>query len=273
MKVLRSSSLRWSSPTQFNDPFDVRRDFELPFSNTEFCDAVIRRFEAYLRGDGEPGTPNSRVLLEALRVAASTTPVSKLLDVLRVGLTMTFAPLETARQQFQAIWTDRVPGMRILCFSTDAASPTMWAHYAGGYTGAVLGFESSDERDSPWLLAKEVNYRTEAPSLPPVEVWVKAFLGEDSLDWETYLAEYYYVKSADWSYEREYRVASDMRRGEEGLTSDYMFFEEDLCEVILGPSFPEDDAREVRAILSAKYPNATIRTAVLDHKERRITFA
>ena len=256
---------------EFNDPFDTRRDFELPFTNAEFCDAVVARFESYLAGDGEPGTPHSRLLLEGLRFAAKTTPVPKLLNVLRSTLSMTFQPLETARHQFRELWNERIPGMRILCFSSDPESPTMWAHYAGGFTGAVLGFESSDDRDSSWLLAKPVIYRVEPPSLPPVDAWVKTFLGEEEMEWETYLSDYYFVKSPDWSYEKEYRVPSDMRKGEQGLTSDYRFFEEDLREVILGPSFPESDAIEAGAIVSARYPNAQLRRAWLDHTDRRVT--
>src|SRR5450759_3528037 len=187
MTILRSGSLRWSSPLEFNDPFDTRRDFELPFTNAEFCEVVVARFESYLACEGTPGTPQSRLLLEGLKLATKTTPVAKLLNVLRSTLSMTFQPLDTARHQFREIWNERIPGMRILCFSSDPESPTMWAHYAGGFHGAVLGFESSDDRDSPWLLAKPVIYRNEPPSLPPVDAWVKAFLGEEGMDWEVYL--------------------------------------------------------------------------------------
>jgi hypothetical protein len=270
MIILGTGALRWSSPTEFNDPFDIRRDFELPFTNDEFSDAIIARFEGYLRGEGVPGTPTSKLLLALLRHASKATPVSELLKELRATLAVTFKPLETARQQFRDIWTERVPGMRILCFSTDPESPTMWAHYAGNLSGAVLGFESSDERDSPWLLAKPVVYADKAPSLPSVDVWVKAFLGEERLDWEAYLTEYYYVKSTDWSYEKEYRVASDLRKGESGSISDYRFFEEDLREVILGPAFPENDVCTVCGLVEAKYPKAIVKRAVVDFKSRRV---
>ena len=271
MTILRSGSLRWSSPLRFNDPFDTRRNFELPFTNAKFCEAVVARFESYLAGEGTPRTPQSKLLLEALRLAEKTTPVPKLLNVLRNTLSMTSLPLETARHQFREVWSERIPGMRILCFSSDPESPTMWAHYAGGFTGAVLGFESSDDRDSPWLLARPVVYRNEPPSLPPVETWVKTFLGEAEIDSEVYLSEYYYVKSPDWSYEKEYRVPSDCRTGEQGPFSDYQFFPEDLREVILGPSFLESDATEVKAIVSANYPAAQVRRAHLDHINRRVT--
>ena len=116
MTILRSGSLRWSSPLEFNDPFDTRRDFELPFANADFCEAVVARFDSYLRGNGTPGTPKSRFLLEGLRLAARTTPVPQLLSVLRTTLSMTFLPLEIARHQFRQVWNERIPGMRILCF-------------------------------------------------------------------------------------------------------------------------------------------------------------
>jgi hypothetical protein len=271
--ILSTIQLRWSSPLLFNDPFDIRRDFELPFGNAEFLDAIIDRFASYLRGEGEPGTPYSRVLLEGLKLASRKTTVSALLADLKNTLVMTIAPMELARGQFRDNWSERVPGMRILCFSANATSPAMWAHYARDLSGAVLSFESSDERDSPWLLAQPVIYRPERPSLPPAREWARATLGETEIDWESYLSEYYFVKSADWSYEEEYRVASDNRQGEQGLHSDYYFFPEDLRQVILGPRIDAADANEIRELVSRNFPNALVDQASLDYATRRVVVA
>lgn len=268
--ILSSSQLRWSSPVLFNDPFDIRRDFELPFGNAAFFDAIIDRFASYLRGEGEPGTPQSRLLLNGLKLASQRTAVGPLLEDLRSTLSITLLPMELARGQFRSSWTERLPGMRIVCFSANPTSPSMWAHYAGDLTGAVLGFESSDERDSPWLLAQPVVYQPERPSLPPAREWARALLGETEIDWESYLSEYYFVKSPDWSYEQEYRVPSDLHRGEQGLFSDYKFHEEDLREVILGPRIAATDANEIRELVSRCFPSAVVQQAVLEHSTRRV---
>ena len=67
-----------------------------------------------------------------------------------------------------------------------------------------------------------------------VDTWVRALLGEEEIDWDEYLHDYYYVKHTDWKYEREYRCVSDKKSHEEGLYSDYVFHKEDLRGIILG---------------------------------------
>lgn len=269
--ILVGRTLRWSSPQLFNDPFDVRRDLELPFTNQDLLEAMLDRYRAYLRGKGEPGNEIARTLLAGFRLARKRAPVETLMADLRetMSLFMT-APLELARKQFRDIWTERVPGMRILCFSTDATSPSMWAHYAANLAGVVFGFESSDERDSPWLLAQPVRYLNRRPSLPGADEWARALLGENQIGWERYLSEYYFVKSTHWSYENEYRVPSDRRKLESGLFSDYAFFEEDLREVILGPRADRDLELDTRDAVSLWYPNARVRRAQLDDLSRLV---
>ena len=268
--VLLGRSLRWSSPQLFNDPFDVRRELELPFTNDELFDALIDRFGAYLWGEGEPTNPYAKQLLAGLRIAATRAPVEALLQDLRRTLNISIFPMDAARQQLRAAWDGLLPIMRILCLSTDPTSPPMWAHYASGYTGVVLGFESSDERDSTWLLAEPVVYSDKVPSLPGADDWAKALLGEQKIDWERWLAEYHFVKSTHWSYEKEYRIHSLRKPGEEGLFADYIFAREDLREIILGPRASEELEIIAKAAIDVAYTRARIRRAREDRKNHRI---
>ncbi|MBK8246517.1 MAG: hypothetical protein IPK85_03830 [Gemmatimonadetes bacterium] len=63
-------------------------------------------------------------------------------------------------------------------------------------------------------------YQEEAPKLPGADDWARAMLGEESIVWEDFLREYYFVKSTDWAPEKEYRVPADKKPTEEGLFSD-----------------------------------------------------
>jgi hypothetical protein len=56
----------------------------------------------------------------------------------------------------------------------------MWAHYTENHTGAVLQFESNDERDSSFLIATPVIYQADPPTLPSLDRWVRSFLSEDT---------------------------------------------------------------------------------------------
>jgi hypothetical protein len=52
--VLESNSLRWSSPTLFNDPFDLQFDLQLKFDSDRVLNRVLRRFVDVYTGRAQP---------------------------------------------------------------------------------------------------------------------------------------------------------------------------------------------------------------------------
>jgi len=267
--MLATQTLRWSSPLLFNDPFDVPREMDLGFDFEELRSAMANRFGDYLDKRAAPGSNPGKVLLSALE-SRSDIPRVVLLEDLRGTLAMAAMPTATSMEGMRRVWRERIPGIRILCFSEIPDSPAMWAHYSDDHSGAVLRFESSDERDSCWLLAQPVTYRIERPAMPTVDRWARAFLGEEEIDWNEYLRDYYFVKSPDWGYEKEYRCVSDKKADETGLYSDYVFHREDLVRIILGERMATDDERAIRE-LARGYPRAAIHRAIADHTNRRIS--
>lgn len=269
--ILASQSLRYSSPLLFNDPFDVPRHLDLGFTFVEFREEALKCFADYLGGNGLPGSPNARRVLDQMRKRIEDRPVDAMLNDLGAVLTFfTQRAFEKTAQDLQAVWDDRVPGMRICCFSETAASPAMWAHYGDHHRGAVLQFESSDERDSLSLMAQPVRYQNEKPSLPPAEKWARALLGEAPIDWDGYLHEYFFAKAAEWSYEREYRVSTHKKENESGLFSDYVFHPLDLRGLVVGSAVSAEDEAALRAILHRKYPHAALYHARINLNENVI---
>lgn len=269
--VLTSESLRWSAPPLFNDPFDVARSWRGP-TVQEIEDACVARFADYVNGEATPESPMAINLMEVARAHAIANPAVFEAEM-RFFLHLMRPNIERNLADFQSAWDERLPGMRILCFSADPSSAAMWAHYAKGHEGMVLQFESSDERDSSWLLAEPVIYQDKAPELPPASHWVRGFLSEIEIEWDDILREYQFVKHTDWSYEREYRIVSGKKVTESDLYFDYLFHPEDLRGVILGMNVAPNDESTVRQLVSAKYPNATIYRARVDQESRSISYA
>jgi len=65
--VLATATLRWSSPTRFNDPFDVPRTVNLGFGEAELRAALHRAFVELLRSDVTPSNPTLAELVTLLR--------------------------------------------------------------------------------------------------------------------------------------------------------------------------------------------------------------
>ena len=266
--VLKTQTLRWSSPLTFNDPFDVPREWT-GFTPAELFEAFAARFALYLRGEARPGTDAAGKWLAVMKPRLKENSEAVLLSELRVFLQL-FARdrTEKASEEFRAAWREKVPGMRILCFSEDPSSAAMWAHYAKGHTGIVLQFETSDERDSSWLLAQPVIYRVAKPSLPNAETWARALLGEITLDWDEFLREYYFVKHQDWSYEREHRVVSAKKPTETAadLFADYVFHPADLTSIVLGAKTEPKDEAIIRDLVKKHYSHARIYSVLVQRE-------
>lgn len=271
MAILGTQSLRWSSPLRFNfnDPFDIPREWD-GFTYAELEDAFVESFAVYLRGEASPNSPAARALLQARRAQHSPSDEATFFDQMRFFLHVMRPKIENHMEEMRVAWREKIPGMRILCFTEDPCSATMWAHYAQAHTGVVLEFETSDERDSAWLLAEPVRYQTAKPLLPSPTEWARAFMGEIDLNWDRFLAEYHFVKHSDWSYEREHRVVSARKPAETGLFGDYVFHREDLRAIILGANITSEDTAALRAAVAANYPSTSVYRAQIDLAKRSI---
>ena len=166
--VLGNCTLRWNSPKLFNDPFDVPRDMDLGFTFDDLRRAMVGRVDTYLEGEAVPGSEAGLTLLTAMKSRRDIRR-SVLLEDLGATLVMAAVPSLVSMEQLRTVWRARVPGLRILCFSEVADSPPMWAHYADDHRDVVLQFESNDERDSCWLLARsDCTTAMRRSSAPPV---------------------------------------------------------------------------------------------------------
>jgi Protein of unknown function (DUF2971) len=87
----------------------------------------------------------------------------------------------------------------LICFGASWASPVMWAHYADKHFGVTLGF------DVPDRLLTKIDYTDRKVSVPfgphlPLHGMSEALLNKIRM-----------TKATDWSYEREYRVESELK--------------------------------------------------------------
>ena len=72
--ILKSKTLRWSSPHEFNDPFDVPREFAFGISPSELKKAVVHRFINLIENppdNTEELEPKLRLIVDTLKKTAS----------------------------------------------------------------------------------------------------------------------------------------------------------------------------------------------------------
>lgn len=112
----------------------------------------------------------------------------------------------------------------IICFSRRWNNPVLWSHYAENHRGVVLGFDVDDR------LLLEVGYRQKRIELPRKDDGRAPALSDE------FLQQVLSTKFADWSYESEWRLFTELAMAR--LDSGFFFeeFSEQLAlrEILLG---------------------------------------
>jgi hypothetical protein len=271
LRIVINRTLRWSSPSLFNDPFDVPQEADLGFTPDQLQDAIVQRFRDYLDGRGAPGTPAAAMLLGLMKQHSRRQSIDAILADFRATMVLTAIPFAINFEALREAWREQLPKLRILCFSEIPDSVLMWSHYTNSHQGVVLQFEISDERDSSFLLAQPVIYRDSLPTLPGVDFWVRAVLGEIGIDWDEFLREYHYVKTPAWAYEKEYRIVSYAKPGDRALFTDELFNAEDLRGLILGARISPSDADALVSAVRRVGPHVRVDRARLDPTSRTVS--
>lgn len=271
--ILAARTLRWSSPLIFNDPFDMPRKLTFDCTNRELQEALAEALAQLIERAAAP-PPNANELLKVLLDLLQRNPNPELRAAiakdLRDNALKTIPEPAVGLRAFQDHWDEIMPTMRVLCVSETADSTPMWAHYADSHRGVVLEFEASDGLDSALLIARSVRYQDEPPKLPSKEEWVESLIGRKKIDVKEFFADYQFVKSNQWAYEKEWRVVSYARPGEAGQFGDYAFTAGELRRVILGAKCTVEDENAIRVLVIEKYPSATVVRARFNQEFRRI---
>jgi hypothetical protein len=257
--VLGNSSLRWSSPVLFNDPFDVPREMSFGLTPEDIVRAISRRISKLIESPPENTAdmePQLQLIVEAVRRGVPPEVKEEMLASLREDETA-FRPSGESLEALRFMWRNLLPDLRILCLTESPAHAAMWLHYAAQYTGAVLEFACDDHLDSAWLAARLVEYPDRKPAVYTADGWASLLCKSKEVAIREILQVATHTKSPDWSYEKEWRITSKKRPGDAGLFTDYKFHPEELIGVYIGPMASMSDRREIHS-LAQSYPRARV---------------
>lgn len=262
--ILANRTLRFTRPSEMNDPFDVYIDdlFELPvvdllkqhrldaiellmsdpqkFSETMQLDAAeVADMAALIKSS----PPEKRAELEAFIVSENIADLYP--DMAQLQETM-----EGQRDQIIA----QFQSAGIFCATRNHANLLMWAHYADQHRGVVLGFKPDLARDSFLRVLQPVIYTDERPSFYGSIDASAAGMSESDI--EALNRRLVYTKSTHWSYEAEERIYVP-REVADGESASYLsFYPEELVELYLGCRVSGDFKREI--IQAAKSVNDAV---------------
>ncbi len=214
-QIIVENKVWFSSPADFNDPFDCKVHTSFKGTIAEYKSYMLRMHKKYRPGLNrqQRQAENARIF-KAEKRHKDPDLVSKVIaDV----------------QKEYDKWG-------VYCLSARNDDLLMWSYYANGHRGVCLGFASQPV--GPLGPAFPVMY---APELPQVN-----FLKGSDL--EKFRANFL-TKALSWKHEREWRVI-DRSRGR-GVRQ---FPPESLVEVILGAQMTQEDRAVITSWIEAR-PN------------------
>jgi hypothetical protein len=256
--VLQNGTLRWSSPSLFNDPFDVQFDLHIEYDHDRVAERAMQIVLDGYAGRAPIVAGNLHgVLLSIMRErmpgAISEAELRKTLTPgIYEGMEKAKARLPQVHNEIRAV----IAGFKLLCFSEVFDNILMWAHYSQNHTGVVLELSCIEKLDSAWGAARPVKYMDRMPLLYDEERMVRLMSGEGKIGEDEILENSVFVKAADWAYEREWRIAGG--RDKTKNTEDIPFYAEEITAIFFGCRSSEANAAEIREIVDKKYPHASV---------------
>jgi hypothetical protein len=272
--ILENGTLRWSSPSIFNDPFDVQFDLHLEFDQTKIVDLIADELWQLYSRQKKLEPANS--LGQVFNLFLSHVPGLSREDIfgrqgLREAMIESINLTETRLPELHAHQRSLLKDAKLLCLSEINDSILMWSHYSENHRGAVLEFACDKRSDSVLNKAERVTYSATMPRLMNEEDMVRFFSGQWRMDANVIMRNGIFVKAVDWSYEKEWRVWLPGENSVQEFTH-IQFKREELVGIYFGCRMSEQDQTILLESVKKHFPNASAYQARKSAREFALQF-
>jgi len=229
---LKSESIYFNSPLNFNDPFD--------------CNMALKICAPYL----EEIPFIKEFLLEETQESDGAAKIESMSEgeIAAMGMVLAENYMKDRKS-----WPFASCG--ICCFSETNDNLLMWSHYASSGKGFCLEFDSSRE---PFDRIQPVKYVDAPPELNFKRVF--------TVDKLYLLDALFCTKSIHWSYEKEWRIFhQDASRAENYPTSS-------LTGVYFGPEVDDSYAEIICLILQGQHPHIKFYKGARSNESYKVDF-
>ena len=275
--ILETSTVRYSSPLLFNDPFDAQTGLHFDFDIQLFPGKVLSHIKSLVSLHQKPNFPASSPWGEAIqflwekRIEHGALP-DDLWNTLHPLMDQLRDQMVHLQSGFRTGWDNYLPRIRVFSVAEEKDNLLMWSHYAKSHTGVVIEFLVLPQGDNPLCVARPAIYSQSPPSLFTEQQWMDDILGICPLDLNELYFRYAYVKGNTWAYEKEWRVWDLIPEQQEVLYSDYPLHEKEIGAIYLGCAIPPDERTRLVTLMSHKQPHAMIFQSRKASEEYRLDF-
>ncbi|EHH1242298.1 DUF2971 domain-containing protein [Vibrio parahaemolyticus] len=206
--VIENSTLRWSSPSIFNDIDECQFS---PFSDSAYKSAfkamtqvVANCAEGHLIYNFYEFSPQTQMMIQITKLGLEngTSNHDILLDMSEKLLENNFSNPEDYFREY--VNTAIINCARVLCVTTEHDNDLMWAHYADEHRGCVFEFKNVYKETPDKLRQGSINYVKELKS--SINAVDLLLYGETKPINDALVKDVFFSKKNVWDYEKEYRL-------------------------------------------------------------------
>ena len=274
--ILSESTLRWSAPCLFDDPFELNHQSTLNFDSRVLLTACVKSTLGLIfsRDDPKGNSP----LIKAIRrwrTEDRFDSEEEAQEVLTELLTSMVQHREPDVLEIMRDWRDYARKIRILCLSDGHSNINFWTRYAGNHTGVAIRFACGEETtiENPLPLS----YSETKPEISPLTEQMDILMNQSNILVQESFANKFLCKSKVDSRDKEWRAfktAEDAARvTEESQMFEQVKFENnEVRAVYFGAEIIEKSKLEINSLLKRKYPKAKVYQAAANHEKFELNF-
>jgi Protein of unknown function (DUF2971) len=207
-------------------------------------------------------TPEQKNTIKKQLIA---TPLEELYD---------FDNLDKSRDELVNTIKEQMSHYGVFCTTLRHDSLLMWSHYTRSHQGAVLEFVADVEKDSALLASKPVRYSKERPLIyrTSSDLVRRALLMSTQESASEILERLIYVKSSEWEYEQEHRLAIPNFVIEGADFATLEFYPVELVAIYFGCRTARSDKRELVGLARSLNNSVEVYEAHVSSREYALVF-
>lgn len=286
LKTLERQSIKFSRPSDFNDPLDMYLQETFGMDDTKFLEGFKEAFFQFLINDIDDKiirSPVETIPLDSLilmRKLIKNAPQKEMQEFKNDLLSTSISDLynlegiKNTKKRVLSFISKSFTEDGVFCSTTDYNNMLMWAHYAEKHHGAVIQFTPDISKDSGLLASRKVRYSKARPLLyrSPDDMVTHAFTMTQEESIKKIIDELVYTKSVEWEYEKEYRLHVPKLIPTDQEYKLLEFYPQELTAVYLGCRMSDDVRKKVISTSKVINPLVRIYQAKISPREYSLDF-
>jgi len=260
IRILSQSSLRWSAPSIFKDPFELNHRSSLNFDSKGLLVACVKNTLGLIFSRDEP-VGNSPLIkaIKRWRVEDRFDSEDEASDVLNELLRSMVQHREPEMLQIVRDWKQYSSQLRILCLTESHDDTVLWDRYGDGHSGLAIRFATGEDTSLEQPMA--VSYSEKKPEISSLKEQMDILMNQSEVLVQEGFQEKFLCKSKSESREKEWRILKSVQEtpAEEHVWhEDIDFPRHEVKAVYLGAGMTSEKKIELNTLLQSKFPKAKV---------------